>query len=189
MDAWKHTHKPSYNDVFLQGWRRVIEKFKDKKTRFYSEFDITCSIFHECLKLMENWSLDLPYKIHTEIQPYPYKINAWADLVLGSNEVIIETKYLNRFESAVTTKRREATKDVKKLSKYVEFGAKHAYFVMLDEQGHCKRHKPWSKLDWRSMKINGEEYHFLLLKVVMGEKSEKMLILSESEIYAPYDDA
>jgi len=172
----------SYNDIFLEGCPRVIEEFKNEKIEFHSEFDITCLIFYECLKLMENWNFERPFKIHAEVQPYPYKINAWADLILGNNEVIVETKFLSKQESAVATKRREATKDIKKLSKYLEFGVKHAYFIMLDEQGHCRRHKPWSKLEWRSIKVDEEEFYFLQLKVIIDEKSQKMLVVSGSEI-------
>ena len=169
---------PTYDEVFLSAWQRLLNDYG--KVKFRSEQDIVCHLFSECLKSMKDSEFETPYKIHANLRPYPYKIDKVADLILGDNEVVVEIKLLRRHESATTDITRKAKADVvSKLGEYVKLGAKHAYFVMVDEHGHSKRHI-WGK--WKTVKVGNSESHFLLLKVIKDKVSGEIHVLSEPEI-------
>ena len=177
----------TYHKVFLLSWQSFLENFNKGSVKLRSEHDIACHLFSECLKTLEELKFEYPYKIHVDIRPFPHKINKIADLILGDNEVVVEIKFLKSGESATTEITKKATKDVvDKLVKYIKQGAKYAFFIMVDENGHSKR-RIWGK--WTTSKIRENKSYFLLLEVFNDEASGKPLIRNEPEILKRYKDS
>lgn len=168
----------TYDEVFRKALIELMGDYENGRLEINSERDIQCHIYYACMKLMRKSNFELPYRLHAEKRPFPYKTGKTADLILGSNEVVVEVKLLKRGESATTDKTKAAKADVtKKLAEYANLGVRNAYFIMVDEHGHSKRHLPGK---WRTVNVGRSKAHFLILKVIKGDSDIK--ILTEPEM-------
>ena len=153
----------NYREVFLLGWQRSIEKYVSGEYRLFSESDLRCFLFHECVDIMKKNDFEKPYQIFTEKSILNRRQK--TDLVLG-NEVAAEIKFEADYPgvSKPVVFREEVEKDINRLSAFINKGYRNAFFIMIDEDGTHMRN-PRIKENWKEINVKGKRKNAFYLSV------------------------
>ena len=132
-----------WNNLLLNGIQRLQNCYQQEKIRFYSEADLQCYLFSECLKLVEQGNFEKPYLLHVERKIIGRRK---VDLVLGADEVFVELKLepdrpgvskpvvFSTKKDAGRRGKGSVEEDLERIQEYASSGI-HAHFLMLDEDG------------------------------------------------------
>jgi hypothetical protein len=149
-------------DIFEEACEHVLRSYERKEIFFFSEEDLKCVLFSECLFLMKRQKIETPYPIWTEEKGFEKPLT--PDLILGrKREVVVETKFFSR---TIPDKHKigEVMRDLQKLDRYLSEGASFANFILIDESGVLKKIPELNKLEsWKEIKRDDKKIDFLFL--------------------------
>ena len=148
-------------DIFEEACEHVLRSYERNEIFFFSEADLKCVLFSECLFLMKQRKIETPYPIWADEEFYK---SLTPDLTLGrKREVVVETKFFGRIkpDKSVIS---EVIRDLQKLDKYLSEGASFANFILIDESGVLKNVPELIKLEsWKEINRDNKKIDFLFL--------------------------
>jgi hypothetical protein len=148
--------------IFEEACEHVLKSYERKEIFFFSEGDLKCVLFSECLFLMKRRKIETPYPIWTDEKGF-YK-SLTPDLTLGrKREVVVETKFFGR-TTPDKSEIGEVMCDLQKLDRYLSEGASFANFILIDESGVLKKIPELDKLEsWKEINRDDKKIDFLFL--------------------------
>jgi hypothetical protein len=106
-----------YDSILVSSWDTVLDKLEQGIVTLFSEDDLRCHLFHECLVSLGTSGVKPPFPIHAEVN--------YLDLLLGEGEVAVELKFPKKDAGGYTIQKMEILKDLEKLK---QKKVKSAYF-------------------------------------------------------------
>jgi len=154
-----------YQKLFVDAVNNLLANYSQGRIRIFSEADLQAHLFFECRRLMEERDFAYPLRLYAEKSVFSKRKK--VDLVLGSDEVLVEFKmepdYPGVSKPVVFSTRKESggigsvEEDLEKINDYAKRG-KYAHFFMIDEDGRHVRKVPGN---WKAVVVRGKRGYYL----------------------------